>query len=348
MLTKRQLLVLKEIIRSFTETNQPVGSKTLMQELPIHVSSATIRNDMAALEEAGLITKTHSSSGRVPSTKGYRFYLDNLVEPAQAEPAEIAAIQQGFGGHFYKMDEIVAQSARILSNLTNYTAITLGPEVAQLKLTGFRMVPLGNHQVMAILVTSNGNVVNQLFTLPGEVDSEEVEKAIRIVNDQLVGLPLAQVAQKLTTDVPALLFQYMSSPDGFLDIFGSVLKQAAAERFYVGGRLNLMDYLDDSDVRRVKQIFSLFDDDTSDINRLIGPISSKQDVQVHLGQELTPDVLDDLSVITASYSVGDHGTGMIALLGPTQMPYSKMIGLLDAFREELAKRLTDYYSHFDQ
>lgn len=140
----------------------------------------------------------------------------------------------------------------------------------------------------------------------------------------------------------------MSSPDGFLDIFGSVLKQAAAERFYVGGRLNLMDYLDDSDVRRVKQIFSLFDDDTGDINRLIGPISSKQDVQVHLGQELTPDVLDDLSVITASYSVGDHGTGMIALLGPTQMPYSKMIGLLDAFREELAKRLTDYYSHFDQ
>ena len=96
-MTRRQLLVLKEIIRSFTETGQPVGSKTLMAELPIHVSSATIRNDMAALEDAGLITKTHSSSGRVPSTKGYRYYLDNLVEPAHAEPAELAAIQQGFG-----------------------------------------------------------------------------------------------------------------------------------------------------------------------------------------------------------------------------------------------------------
>lgn len=348
MLTKRQLLVLKEIIRLFTESGQPVGSKTLMQALPLHVSSATIRNDMAALEEQGLITKTHSSSGRVPSTKGYRYYLDNLVEPAAVTPVEIAAIQQGFGGHFYKIDEIVAQSARILSNITNYTAISLGPEVANIKLTGFRLVPLGNRQVMAILVTNNGNVENQLFTLPAGVDSDEVEKAIRIVNDQLVGLPLQDVAKKLQQEVPGLLFKYMASPDGFLDIFGNVLKQAAAERFYVGGRLNLMDYLDDGDVKRLKQIFSLIDTDHGDLDQLLGPVDPGDKVQVRLGSELTPDVLGDLSVITATYSVGEHGTGMIALLGPTQMPYSKMIGLLEAFRAELAKRLTNYYSHFDE
>ena len=200
---------------------------------------------------------------------------------------------------------------------------------------------------MAILVTNNGNVENQLFTLPPGVASDEVEKAIRIVNDQLVGLTLPEVAKKLNTDVPPMLFKYMASPDGFLDIFGNVLRQAASERFYVGGRLNLMDYLDDSDVARLKRIFSLIDDDNGDINRLLGPVAGTPDVKVRLGDELTPEVLGDLSVITASYSVGDHGTGMIALLGPTQMPYSKMIGLLEAFRQELAKRLTDYYNHFD-
>ncbi|MFD1430947.1 MULTISPECIES: heat-inducible transcriptional repressor HrcA [Lacticaseibacillus] len=347
MLTKRQLLVLKEIIRLFTETGQPVGSKTLMTELPIHVSSATIRNDMAALEEQGLINKTHSSSGRVPSTKGYRYYLDNLVEPAEATPRELAAIQQGFGGHFYKIDEIVAQSARILSNLTSYTAISLGPEVSTIKLNGFRLVPLGNRQVMAILVTSNGNVENQLFTLPPNVASEDIEKAIRIINDQLVGMPLNQVANRLATDVPALLFKYLSSADGFLDIFGNVLRQAAAERFYVGGRLNLMDFLGDADVPQLKQLYSLIDDENGDINKLLGP-NDEGGVHVRLGSELTPDVLSNLSLITASYSVGDHGRGMIALIGPTQMPYSKMIGLLDTFRSELAKRLTSYYSHFDQ
>lgn len=348
MLTKRQLLVLKEIIKTYTETGQPVGSKKLMAELPIHVSSATIRNDMAELEAQGLINKTHSSSGRVPATKGYRYYLDHLVEPAAVTPVEISAIQRGLGGNFTKIDEIVEQSSRILSNLTNYTAITLGPEVGNIKLTGFRMVPLGNHQVMAILVTSDGNVQNQVFNLPRDVDSDQVEKAIRIVNDQLVGLPLGDVANKLRSDVPAILFKYMSSPDGFLDVFGNVLKQAAEERFYVGGRLNLMDYLDDSDVKRLKQVFSLIDDDSADINKLLGPPDDSNVIRVRLGDEITPAVLDDLSLVTASYSVGEHGTGMIALLGPTQMPYSKMIGLLDAFRAELAKRLTNYYSHFDE
>ncbi|WP_347071714.1 heat-inducible transcriptional repressor HrcA, partial [Lacticaseibacillus paracasei] len=224
MLTKRQLLVLKEIIRLFTESGQPVGSKTLMQELPVHVSSATIRNDMAALEDAGLITKTHSSSGRVPSTQGYRYYLDHLVEPVRVSRHDLATIKQELGQRYSKMDEIVAQSAQILSNLTSYTAISLGPEVNNIKLTGFRLVPLGNHQVMAILVTNNGNVENQVFTVPPSISSDELEKAIRIVNDQLVGLPLVQVAQRLRTDVPSMLMQYLTSPDGFLDIFGNVLK----------------------------------------------------------------------------------------------------------------------------
>lgn len=346
-MTKRQLLVLKEIIRLYTETGQPVGSKTLMSALPLKVSSATIRNDMAALEDQGLIQKTHSSSGRIPSTKGYRFYLDRLVEPTVATPHELAAIQQGFGGQYSKIDEIVAQSARILSNLTSYTAITLGPEVADIRLTGFRMVPLGNHQVMAILVTSDGKVENQVFQIPNGVDPEELEKAIRIVNDQLLGLSLTEVARKLQHDVPAVLFKYMTSPQGFLDIFGHVLKQAAAERFYVGGRLNLMDFLGDGDVKQLKRIMALIDDESGDINRLLGPIPDVG-VQVRLGEETTPDVLNNLSLISARYSVGEHGSGMIALIGPTQMPYSKMIGLLDAFREELAKRLTNYYSHFDQ
>ena len=346
MLTKRQLLVLKEIIRQSTETGQPVGSKTLMEKLPVHVSSATIRNDMAALEDAGLILKTHSSSGRVPSTKGYRFYLDHLIEPAAVSPMELATIQQALGGNYHELDDIVAQSARILSNLTSYTAISLGPEMTDVTLTGFRLVPLGGQQVMAIMVTSNGSVQNQLFTLPANVDSSAIEKAIRIVNDKLVGLPLTQVAQKIHTEVPEMMMHYMTTPDGFLDLFGNVLKQAASERFYVGGRLNLMDFIGTDDMKQLKSVLSMIDADTGNINQLIGPVG-KVPIEVKLGDELTPDTLKNLSLIIANYDVGAHGTGMIALLGPSAMPYSKMIGLLDAFRSELAKRLTSYYDNFD-
>lgn len=342
MLTKRELTVLNEIIKLYTENGQPVGSKKLLSTLPMHVSSATIRNDMAALEAQGLIKKTHSSSGRVPSASGYRFYLDHMLTPASVPANDIQEIRNSFNGQFNRIDDIVEQSARILSQLTSYTAITLGPEVSTLKLDGFRLVSLGGRRVMAILVSSDGSVQNKAFTLPAGVKSEDVEKAIRIVNDKLVGMPLTEVAQKLQTDVPAMLMQHFSTPDGFLDVFGGVLKQAVTERFYVGGRLNLMDYFEPDDVSELKRVLRIMDQRDS-IDRLIDS-DSESPISVRLGPEMSDESLKKLSVITAHYSVGEHGRGTIAILGPTTMPYSKMIGLLDAFRGELARRLTNYYN----
>lgn len=341
MLTKRELLVLTEIIKLYTDSGQPVGSKTLLNSLPMHVSSATIRNDMAALEDQGLIMKTHSSSGRVPSPAGYRYYLDNLLQPVTVAPADIERIEKSFDGSYNKMDDIIAQSAQMLSQLTSYTAITLGPEVHSLTLEGFRLVPLGGRQVMAILVASDGSVENQLFTLPPSIDSGELEKAIRLVNDQLVGMPLTEVADKLHSDVPAMLMQYMSTPDGFLNVFGDVLKQAVTEHFYVGGRLNLMDYFSPDNKDELKRVLHIMDEKDA-LNQLLAP-SEERPISVRLGSELSDDSLRNLSLITAKYSVADYGQGMIAILGPTSMPYSKIIGLLDAFRGEMAKRLTDYY-----
>ncbi|KRM55714.1 heat-inducible transcriptional repressor HrcA [Lacticaseibacillus sharpeae] len=343
MLTKRELMVLNEIIRSYTETGQPVGSKSLLATLPMHVSSATVRNDMAALEEAGLIMKTHSSSGRVPSAAGYRYYLDHMLTPATLPDADLQTIQNSFGDNYHRIDDIVQQSARILSNLTSYTAITLGPEVSALTLEGFRIVSLGGRQVMAIIVSSDGSVQNQVFNLPEGVQSEDVEKAISIVNDQLVGKTLPEVARSLQTDVPAMLMRHLTTPDGFLDMFGDVLKQAVTERFYVGGRLNLMDYFGPDDIGELKDVMRIIDH-SDDLNRLLS-VDTDHPISVRLGSEMSDDALKNLSVITARYAVGEHGQGTIALIGPTSMPYSKMIGLLDAFRGELAKRLMNYYNH---
>jgi heat-inducible transcriptional repressor len=287
--------------------------------------------------------KTHSSSGRVPSAAGYRYYLDHMLTPAAIPDADLQTIQQSFGTNYHRIDDIVEQSARILSNLTSYTAITLGPEVSALTLEGFRIVPLGGRQVMAIIVSSDGSVQNQVFNLPEGVESEDVESAIRIVNDQLVGLSLPEVAQHLQTDVPAMLMRHLTTPDGFLDMFGDVLKQAVTERFYVGGRLNLMDYFGADNIGELKDFMHIIDH-TDDINKLL-TVDTDHPISVRLGSEMPDDSLKNLSVITARYAVGDHGQGTIALIGPTSMPYSKMIGLLDAFRGELAKRLMNYYNH---
>ncbi|ANK59642.1 MULTISPECIES: heat-inducible transcriptional repressor HrcA [Loigolactobacillus] len=344
MLTKRQLLILKEIVRLYTEYGQPVGSKKLLEQLPMHVSSATVRNEMVHLEDMGLIEKTHLSSGRIPSMKGYRYYLDHLVEPSSVDANDMAVIETSFDQSYHEIDQIVAQSAKILSSLTSYTAISLGPELKEARLTGFRLVPLDNNQVMAILVTDSGAVENQIFSIPNGIDSDSLEKVIRIINDELVGLPLTKVIKKLHTSIPQLLTHYMITPSGFLDIFGGVLKKAAQERFYVGGKMNLINTSTIKDVNQLKSLYAMIDKN-DDLAKLLGE-PADQPIEVRLGDEMTNDLLKNFSLITATYNVSEHGRGMIALLGPTSMPYSRMIGLLDVFREELAKKITDYYAHF--
>lgn len=345
MLTDRQILILSSIIRLYTDYGNPVGSKTLMNEAGLSFSSATIRNEMGRLEELGFIEKTHSSSGRIPSIKGYRFYVDNIVHPDQVTANDIAIIKSSFGNDFHELDEIVAESAEVLSQLTSYTAITLGPELKDSKLTGFRLVPLSDVQVMAILVTDKGHVENQTFNLPKNIDGYELEKIVRIFNDQLVGYPLVDVYQKLKTDIPFLLQKYIRTPVGIIDVVDNIITRAAQDRVFVRGRMNILDFNETMDVEKFKSIYTLMDGRT-DLTSLLN--QSQQGIEVRIGQELQNDLFQDFSLITASYDVLGHGSGTIALLGPTSMPYSRMIGLVDVFRNELSQKMMDYYRSMEE
>ncbi|MGR3741701.1 heat-inducible transcriptional repressor HrcA [Companilactobacillus sp. DQM5] len=342
MLTDRQNLILKEIFKIFTETGQPVGSKTLMDYLPIKVSSATIRNEMAVLEEQGLIEKTHLSSGRVPSVEGYRYYLDHLVQPTKVSNQTSKVIEQNFDHHFHQIDDIIQESAKILSNLTSYTAITLSPEKNSTYLTGFRIVPLTSRQFMAVLVTNQGTVQSQVYTISDGISSDIIEKIVNIMNDELVGLPLDEVVKKLHTDIPIMLSKYMHSTNGFLELFDDVFQKAARNRYFVDGQLNLLNYADPDDLKQIRNLYSTIDQNDG-LLALLNNELSDQEINVKLGSELDNDAFKNYSIITARYDAGIHGEGLIALLGPTSMPYSKMIGLLGLFREELANKLIEYY-----
>lgn len=350
MITDRQALILKAIVQQYIETGQPVGSKALMDLLPTHVSSATIRNDMASLEKDGLIEKIHLSSGRIPSVRGYRYYLDNLLKPINISDQTSELIQSDFAKQeFNRIDEIVAQSAKILSTLTSYTAIALGPESKNTKLTGFRIVELNDNHIMAIIVTSDGAVFNQVYKVPRNSSGEQIEEIVRIINDQLVGETLATVSHRLQTDFPQLVSRYLQTPNGFLAMFDRFLDKVTADHFFVDGKSNLFNYVDARNTSNLKYLYSLFDSDYY-LARLLGLDQNdthdedEHGIQVHLGYELDPQTLKNCSLITAKYSVGSHGQGLIALLGPTNMPYSQLIGLIASLRQELAKQLREYFS----
>ena len=230
--------------------------------------------------------------------------------------------------------------------MTSLTAFTIKPEQKDARLSGFRLVPLGNQKVIGILVTDTGEVENQTFRIPRDMDTEALEAVVRMINYELNGKRLVEVVQRLNTDIPVQVHRYLESPEGFLDVFDSILSQAERERFFVGGRLNLMGIAGKQSPSEMKALYELLD--TSDrISRIIDSDNDGSGINVRIGNEIAnSDVLNNYSLITAKYDVDQYGEGIIAVLGPTAMPYSRTIGIVDAFRKELAKRLLDYYHHY--
>ncbi|MCY7729124.1 heat-inducible transcriptional repressor HrcA, partial [Bacillus safensis] len=190
MLTNRQLLILQVIINDFIRSAQPVGSRTLSKKEDITFSSATIRNEMADLEELGFIEKTHSSSGRIPSEKGYRYYVDHLLSPRKLSSKELVLIQSAFQEKIFELEKTVQKSAEILSDLTNYTSIVLGPKLSENRLKQIQLVPVQPNKAVAIMITDSGHVENKTITFSEHLDVSDIEKLMNILNSRLAGVPM--------------------------------------------------------------------------------------------------------------------------------------------------------------
>lgn len=211
------------------------------------------------------------------------------------------------------------------------------------KLTGFRMVPLNDRQVLAIIVTDKGNVENQVFAIPAAVSSQDLEKMTQIINDKLVGQPLLTVYHRLRTEIPMILHRYFQTPEGMMNLFDEMLGHAFEEKVFVGGRMNLLDFGIKQDIEQLKSVYSFMQNSDELTHLLNGSATTENPIVFRIGSEIGNNLLEDMSMITATYEVSGHGKGTIALLGPTSMPYSKIFGLVDTFRHELASQLGDYY-----
>lgn len=344
MLTKRQEEILRLIIQNYTITGQPIGSKKLMEE-GVKASSATIRNDMKDLEASGLLMKTHSSSGRIPSIIGYRYYVDHLLSPLDISDRETAWIRHSFEDEFHEIDDIIQRSATMLSQLTSYTAIMLGPDVNDRKLTGFRVIPLNRRQVIAIVVTDKGNVESKVFSIPSYLESEDLETIVRIINDKLIGESLITVYHRLRTEIPMILHKYFQSTEGILDLFDLMLSNIFQEKIFVGGRMNILNFDQQRDVEELKSMYSLMKNGDQ-LNQLLNPHEAGFQIKIG-GTELGNKLLDNMSLIQSGYEIKGHGTGSIALLGPTSMSYSRMVGLIGVLQKELEETLAGYYRSLD-
>lgn len=340
MLTNRQLLVLQVIVDEFIQTAQPIGSRAISKKDGVSFSSATIRNEMADLEELGYIEKTHSSSGRVPSEKGYRFYVDNLMSPFSLSTSDMHLIKHTFDKGLVEFEQVVQKSAKVLSDLTNYTSIILGPEVFDTKLKQIQIISLSDTTAVAILVTNTGHVEHRSFSVPAEIHPSDLEKLVNILNDRLVNVPIVQLHEKLYTEIAQLIDTYTSDYDKAYQYLKAALFDEQPVKLYVGGKTNILMQPEFKDIEKVRSLFTVMEseDKLADILR-----ATSNGIKVSIGQENKIDAMADCSLITATYSLGDLQMGTIALLGPKRMEYSRVISLLNVLSNQLSKTFNSWY-----
>lgn len=340
MLTERQLLILQIIIDDFIRSAHPVGSRSLAKKKGISFSSATIRNEMADLEELGFIEKTHTSSGRVPSEKGYRFYVDHLLSPEKVSHIEIKRINDLFTEKIYEMEKVIQNAAKVLSELTEYTAIVLGPTVEDNKLSRFQIIPLNAETAIAVIVTNKGHLEHKLFSLPKSVNSSDLEKTVNILNERLVGTPILELQSKLINEVVTLIKENVHNYEAMLRSLLDVLSVPSNEKLYYGGKTNMLKQPEFQDIEKIQGIMSLMEEE-NDFYQILK--QTPFGIHVKIGSENKIPVMDDCSLITATYSIGEEQVGTIGILGPKRMHYSKVISLLNLLSKNMTVTLTKLY-----
>ena len=341
MLTNRQLLILRVIVDDFIASAQPVGSRQISKKEEVSFSPATIRNEMADLEELGFLEKTHTSSGRVPSEKGYRFYVDHLLQPQTIASDDIHQIQSVFKGQLLETEQVIRKSANILSELTSYTSIILGPDVQRHRVKRFSIVPLTVSSAVAIIVTDTGHVENRLFELPEGLTASHIEKMVNILNDRLVGVPLEELHTKLELEALDLLKQHVGSFDSVIQ---SITRAAAGQneaKVFYGGKTNMLNQPEFHDVNKIRMLLELMDTE-SQIQSLFQP--NEAGIHIRIGSENNHLAMENCSVIAATFSVGLEQQGSIAIIGPTRMDYRRVVALLDVMRSDLTRAFTRHIS----
>lgn len=342
MLTDRQLLILQVVVDDFIRSAQPVGSRTLSKKEEIHFSSATIRNEMADLEELGFIEKTHSSSGRVPSEKGYRYYVDHLLSPPLLTVSDTTKIKSVFAEHIVELEAVVQKSAQILSEMTNLTSIVLGPRVVNHKLKQIQMIPLSTETAVAIIVTDTGHVESKTLTLPGSVNPSDIEKMVNILNERLAGVPITELRDKMYKEVAMLLKAHIANYEHLFSVMENTLQLKIDEKAFIGGKTNMLSHPEFHDVGKIQSLLRMMEQEQPLYQLLRG---NKAGIDVKIGRENEVSEMENCSLITASYTIGDEQLGTVAILGPTRMPYSRIISLLQLISSDLSNTLTRLYQN---
>ncbi len=333
-LDERKTTILKAIIRTYLETGEPVGSRTISKYTDLNLSSATIRNEMADLEELGYIIQPHTSAGRIPSDKGYRFYVDNLMEEKSREVDEMKSFVIE---HTEKMDQVLQQVARILANSTNYATMVTAPTYTGNKVKFIQLSNLDDEQMLVVVVTEGNMVKNKIIPVAVPPDDETLLKLNFLLNSSLNGLALQEINLATIARLKEQAGIHGDIVGNVLDAVAEAMGQEEDIPIYTSGATNFFKYPELSDSAKASELISTFEE-KQQLATLVRDNLMSEDVtgiQVYIGNESPIQTMRDCSVVTATYELGEGIRGTIGIVGPKRMDYEMVMDNLRVLKRSL-------------
>lgn len=333
-LDDRKWKIFYAIIQTYLETGEPVGSRTISKYADLNLSSATIRNEMADLEEMGLIIQPHTSAGRIPSDKGYRLYVDHLMEQKEQEVKEQ---QELLIQKQDKMELILKQVVRVLANNTNYATMITAPRYHTTKLKFIQLSAISEEQLLAVVVTEGNIVKNKMLHFRHGLDNEMVLKLNILLNTSLNGLALEEINLAMITRMKEQAGIHSEVVSQVLDAVAEAIQMEDDMEIYTSGATNIFKYPELSDSERASELISAFEDKKELANLINESLEEENStgIQVYIGNEAPIRKMRDCSVVTATYELGEGVQGTIGIIGPKRMDYEKVVDSLKTLKSQL-------------
>ena len=334
MLDKRKKEILQAVIDEYINTAEPVSSATLVKKYGLNYSSATVRNELAELEDIGYLDKPHTSAGRVPSEKGYRFYVDELVNDEDISLEEIKYIQNKLSTKVNEIEDLTKIATSTLSEITHYTTVAIGPKSDMQIIEEIKFVLLGSRMLMVVIVTDSGLVKETIIKYDEDVNLSQVETLNNLFNSKLKGKPLSKIDKPMEEYI---LSEITYSVDVIKPIIEQINKVIEEEnKLYLEGTNKSFDLPEFKSLEIAKNFVNILDEKELMLDMLNSGIA--KDINVYIGDENDNEQLKDFSIVTFKHSVGDKDLGTIGIIGPKRMDYSKVISVMKYISKKMQEK----------
>ncbi len=332
-LDERKIKILDAIIRNYLDTGEPVGSRTISKYSDLNLSSATIRNEMSDLEEMGYILQPHTSAGRIPSDKGYRFYVDNLMKEKEQEVTEM---KEFMIEHTEKMEQVLQQMAKMLAVNTNYAAMITAPSYQRNKVKFLQLSQVDNDQILAVIVMEGNIVKNKMISTREALDNETILKLNILLNTSLNGLSVEQINLGTISKLKEQAGIHSNIVSDVLDALADALQEDEDLEIYTSGTTNILKYPELRDSQKASELLSAFEEKKQLVDLVNETLTSEETgIQVYIGDESPVKNMKDCSVVTATYQLGEGIQGTIGIIGPKRMDYENVVDNLKTLKVQL-------------